>query len=57
MLPEVIAENPRALAVYQQLPEAIVDAKAGFGELTWHRTGPDRRGLPRSQETLLVSSV
>lgn len=34
MLPEVIAENPRALAVYQQLPEAIVDAKAGFGELT-----------------------
>jgi NADH-quinone oxidoreductase subunit C len=34
VLPEVIAENPSALAVYQQLPEAIVDAKAGFGELT-----------------------
>jgi NADH-quinone oxidoreductase subunit C len=34
VLPEVIAENPSALAVYQQLPEAIVDAKAGLGELT-----------------------
>jgi NADH-quinone oxidoreductase subunit C len=34
VLPEVIAENPSALAVDQQLPEAIVDAKAGFGELT-----------------------
>jgi NADH-quinone oxidoreductase subunit C len=34
VLPEVIAENPSALAVYQQLPEAIVDAKADLGELT-----------------------
>lgn len=34
MLPEVVAEHPSALAVYQQLPEAIVDARAGFGELT-----------------------
>jgi NADH-quinone oxidoreductase subunit C len=34
VLPEVVAEHPSALAVYQQLPEAIVDAKAGFGELT-----------------------
>jgi NADH-quinone oxidoreductase subunit C len=34
VLPEVVAENPSALAVYQQLPEAIVDAKVGFGELT-----------------------
>ncbi|MGI8960308.1 MAG: NADH-quinone oxidoreductase subunit C [Bryobacteraceae bacterium] len=34
MLPEVVAENPSAVAIYQQLPEAIVDAKVGFGELT-----------------------
>ncbi|MGI9072418.1 MAG: NADH-quinone oxidoreductase subunit C [Bryobacteraceae bacterium] len=34
MLPEVVCENPSALAIYQQLPEAIVDAKVGFGELT-----------------------
>jgi NADH-quinone oxidoreductase subunit C len=34
VLPEVIAENPSALAVYQQLPEAIVDANASFSELT-----------------------
>jgi NADH-quinone oxidoreductase subunit C len=34
VLPEVVAEHPSALAVYQQLPEAIVDARAGFGELT-----------------------
>jgi NADH-quinone oxidoreductase subunit C len=34
VLPEVVAENPNALAIYQQLPEAIVDAILGFGELT-----------------------
>jgi len=34
VLPEAVAENPTAGAVYQQLPEAIVDAKSGFGELT-----------------------
>jgi NADH-quinone oxidoreductase subunit C len=34
VLPEVVAENPNALAIYQQLPEAIVDATLGFGELT-----------------------
>jgi NADH-quinone oxidoreductase subunit C len=34
VLPEVAAENPHAVAIYQQLPEAIVDAKVGFGELT-----------------------
>jgi NADH-quinone oxidoreductase subunit C len=34
VLPEVVAEHPSALAVYQQLPEAIVEARAGFGELT-----------------------
>jgi NADH-quinone oxidoreductase subunit C len=34
VLPEVVAENPNAVAISQQLPEAIVDAKVGFGELT-----------------------
>jgi NADH-quinone oxidoreductase subunit C len=34
VLPDVVAENPNAIAVYQQLPEAIVEAKMAFGELT-----------------------
>jgi NADH-quinone oxidoreductase subunit C len=34
VLPDVVAENPNAVAIYQQLPEAIVDAKVGLGELT-----------------------
>jgi NADH-quinone oxidoreductase subunit C len=34
VLPDVVAENPNAVAIYQQLPEAIVDANVSFGELT-----------------------
>jgi NADH-quinone oxidoreductase subunit C len=34
VLPDIVAENPNAVAIYQQLPEAIVDAKVAFGELT-----------------------
>jgi NADH-quinone oxidoreductase subunit C len=34
VLPEVVAENPTAVVIHQQLPEAIVDAKSAFGELT-----------------------
>lgn len=34
MLPEVVAENPTAVVIHQQLPEAIVDARSAFGELT-----------------------
>lgn len=34
MLPDVVAENPAAVAIGQQLPEAIVDAKLVLGELT-----------------------
>jgi NADH-quinone oxidoreductase subunit C len=34
VLPDVVAENPNAVAIYQQLPEAIVDAKVEFGEFT-----------------------
>jgi NADH-quinone oxidoreductase subunit C len=34
VLPEVVAENPTAVVIHQQLPEAIVDARSAFGELT-----------------------
>ncbi len=34
MLPDVVAENPVAMVIDQQLPEAIVDAKLALGELT-----------------------
>jgi NADH-quinone oxidoreductase subunit C len=34
VLPEVVAGNPTAVVIDQQLPEAIVDAKSAFGELT-----------------------
>jgi NADH-quinone oxidoreductase subunit C len=34
VLPEVVADNPTAAIIHQQLPEAILDAKSAFGELT-----------------------
>jgi NADH-quinone oxidoreductase subunit C len=34
VLPEVVAENPAAVVIQQELPDAIVDAKSAFGEVT-----------------------
>jgi NADH-quinone oxidoreductase subunit C len=34
VLPEIVAENPTALEIHQQLPDAILAAKSAFGELT-----------------------
>lgn len=34
MLPDAVAENPSVEAVSKQFPEAIVDGKVAFGELT-----------------------
>jgi NADH-quinone oxidoreductase subunit C len=34
VLPEVVAENPAAVVIYQELPDAIVDAESAFGEVT-----------------------
>jgi NADH-quinone oxidoreductase subunit C len=34
VLPDVVADNPAARAINEQLPEAVVDAKLALGELT-----------------------
>lgn len=34
MLPEAVAENPTAAIIDQQLPDAVLDARSAFGELT-----------------------
>jgi NADH-quinone oxidoreductase subunit C len=34
VLPEVVAENPAAVVIQERLPDAILDAKSAFGEVT-----------------------